>query len=321
VVTAPTWVVGAGGLLGKAVVRQLAERDLPVLTRLVPWPDPAAAHEALSQGVDRLREVAAGGPWRVAWCAGAGVTGSSQDDLDHEVATFRGFLAALGAGPPAPAGSALFLTSSAGALYAGAADAGALPPFTEAHQARSISAYGDAKLAAERAAAEFADRTGVSVLTGRISNLYGPGQNLAKPQGLVSHICRAQLSGQPISVYVSLDTVRDYLFVDDAAGLICDALDRLAVAPAGTSVIKILASQRGVTIGALLAECRRLAKRAPRVVLGSSPFARLQVRDLRMRSVVWPELDRRTLTTLAAGISATNADLLRGLQLGERRAG
>ena len=116
------------------------------------------------------------------------------------------------------------------------------PPFTELHEARSISAYGDAKLAAERAAAEFAARSGVNVLTGRISNLYGPGQNLAKPQGLVSHICRAQLSGQPISVYVSLDTVRDYLYVDDASGLICDALDRLADAPAGTAVTTLTLS-------------------------------------------------------------------------------
>ena len=157
------------------------------------------------------------------------------------------------------------------------------------------------------------------MLVGRISNLYGPGQNLAKPQGLVSHICRAQLSGQPISVYVSLDTIRDYLFVDDAAALICDGLDRLGSEPAGTAVTKILASQRGVTVGALLAECRRLFKRAPRVVLGSSPFAKLQVRDLRMRSVVWPELDRRALTPLPVGIDATAADLLRGVQLGSRR--
>jgi UDP-glucose 4-epimerase len=159
------------------------------------------------------------------------------------------------------------------------------------------------------------------VLIGRIANLYGPGQNLTKPQGLISHLCRSQLTGQPISVYVSLDTLRDYIYVDDAAALVIDGLDRLAVVQPADPVIKILASQQGVTIGALIAESRRLFKRAPRVVLGSSPFAKFQVRDLRLRSVVWPELDRRSLTPLGVGIKATAADLLRGVQLGHRGSG
>ena len=57
----------------------------------------------------------------------------------------------------------------------------------------------------------FAAATGTAVLVGRIANLYGPGQNLAKPQGLVSQLCLANLTGQPLSIYVSLDTLRDYL--------------------------------------------------------------------------------------------------------------
>ena len=38
----PTWVVGAGGLLGKALVRTLTARRVPVVTRTVPWSDPTA---------------------------------------------------------------------------------------------------------------------------------------------------------------------------------------------------------------------------------------------------------------------------------------
>ncbi len=325
---APTWVVGAGGLLGKAIVRELTRRRLPILTRSVPWADPEASRQGLSAGIDALLDAARGGPWRIAWCAGAGVTGTPATVLDLEVATFSAFLAELAARGVAPAGSALFLASSAGGVYAGAGQA----PFTELDPASSISPYGTAKLAAEDAAREFATTSAAGVMIGRIANLYGPGQNLAKPQGLVSHICRSHISGQPISVYVSLDTVRDYLFVDDCAGMIADALDRLArlserspadgrgAAPR-VAVTKILASHQGVTIGALLGECRRLFKRAPRVVLGTSPFARLQVRDLRLRSVVWPELDRRSLTPLGVGIQATSADMLRSVQLGQRRSG
>jgi UDP-glucose 4-epimerase len=119
-------------------------------------------------------------------------------------------------------------------------------------------------------------------------------------------------------VYVSLDTTRDYLYVDDCAAMICDGLDRLGRERPAAPVTKILASQQGVTIGALLAETRRLFKRAPRVVLGSSPFAKFQVRDLRLKSVVWSELDRRSMTPLGVGIKATADDLLRATQLGDR---
>ena len=110
------------------------------------------------------------------------------------------------------------------------------------------------------------------MLIGRIANLYGPGQNMAKAQGLISQICRAHLSGQPLSIYVSLDTLRDYLFAPDAAALIKGGLDRLAVAAdeAGKPCVitKIVASQRPITIGAVLGEMRRLFKRAPGSPLG-----------------------------------------------------
>jgi UDP-glucose 4-epimerase len=266
----------------------------------------------LRAAFEDLRIAADRGPWRIAWCAGAGVTGTSREELHQEVQTLRRFLDGIPTSDVAP-GSSLFLASSAGALYAGASD----PPFTERHAVRSTSPYGDAKLASEVAVTEFAGRTGIGVLIGRISNLYGPGQNLAKAQGLVSHICRSHLTGQPISVYVSLDTIRDYLFVDDAAGMIGDGLDGLTAGKRGEVIVKILAAQQGVTIGAMLAECRRLFKRKPKVVLGSSPNAKYQVRDLRLRSVVWPELDRRALTPLGVGITATAGDLLRGVQRGE----
>ncbi len=309
--TPPTWVVGAGGLLGRALVRRLRGRGSAVVVGSIPWGDPAAAEQALRLGFDRLTTLAAGGPWRVAWCAGAGVTGTSAAVLDQEVATYTSALDWIAGVGSVPTGSGLFMASSAGGVYAGTGQA----PFSERDVAAAISPYGSAKLRMEAVTTDFAQATGAAVLIGRIANLYGPGQNLAKPQGLISHLCRAQLSGKPISIYVPLDTTRDYLYVDDCADIVADGLDRVAHTAGGLPVIKIIASQQGVTIGALLAECRRIFKRAPRVVLGSSPFARYQVRDLRLRSRVWPELDRRTLAPLGSGIKATADDLLRAFAL------
>ena len=143
------------------------------------------------------------------------------------------------------------------------------------------------------------------MLIGRIANLYGPGQDLAKAQGLVTVLCRAHLARRPASIYVSLDTARDYVFVDDVARLAVAGADRVADEPPGTVVVKILASQVGTTVAAILGELRRITKHRPRVVLGSSSLARFQARDLRFRSVVWRDLDRLVTTSLPSGMAAT----------------
>jgi UDP-glucose 4-epimerase len=81
-------------------------------------------------------------------------------------------------------------------------------------------------------------------------------------------------------------------------------------------VTKIMASQRAITIGAVLGEMRRIFKSSPRIVLGASAVSAMQARDLSLRSRVWPDLDHRVLTPLPAGIAATAADLRRKLQAG-----
>jgi UDP-glucose 4-epimerase len=171
--------------------------------------------------------------------------------------------------------------------------------------------------------AEWCLDVGTSALIGRITTLYGPGQNLAKPQGIISQVCRSYLSGRPSSIYVPLDTIRDYLYVADAAGLIADGMSRLEherTIDGSTVVTKILASQRPITIGAVLGEMRRVFKGSPRYVVASSVLSNVQTRDLSVRSRVWPELDRRTLTPLPVGVARTAADLLGQLQQGDLAA-
>lgn len=307
----PTWVIGAGGLLGRAVVRELESRGTPVLTSRILWSDPEAALRELRNGADRLRHAAASGPWTIAWCAGAGVTGTSQVALEAELSLFSEALLAFGEILCTDGGEmgAMFLASSAGGVYAGSST----PPFTEASPVQPLAPYGFAKLRAEAAVTEFAKRTGVRTLIGRVSNLYGPGQNLRKPQGLISVFAKAHLTGAPVSVYVSLDTLRDYLFVDDASRLVSDGLGRLLCPDVrrGETVIKILASQRADTIGNLVGACRAIFKRRPLIILGASPFAKAQAHDLRLRSVVWPELDEHPVTPLAVGINNTVQEVQR----------
>lgn len=307
----PTWVIGAGGLLGKAVVRELQTRNVEVLTSTIPWSDPESALKAFRDGAEVLRKAAASGAWTIAWCAGAGVTGTSPEALEAELWLFAQALKVFEEVLCAGGGQngAMFLASSAGGVYAGSST----PPFTENSPVQPLAPYGFAKLRAEATVADFARRTGVRTLVGRVSNLYGPGQNLRKPQGLISVFAKAHLTGAPVSVYVSLDTLRDYLFVDDASRLVADGLNRL-VCPdvhAGESVVKILASQRADTIGNLIGACRAIFKRRPLIILGASPFAKAQAHDLRLRSVVWPELDAHPVTPLAVGINNTVQEVQR----------
>ena len=200
-------------------------------------------------------------------------------------------------------GHGLFLASSAGGVYAGSTGA----PFTEHTEPAPISAYGLAKLRSEEIATAFAVRTGTALLVGRLSNLYGPGQHLDKGQGLITQLCRAQLTRQPLSVYVSLDTMRDYLFVDDAAAMAVSALG--AVTPRGRRALKVLASERSSTIGAVLGDLHRITRRRPPIVQGTSSQARFQVRDLRLRSVAWPRTAALARTPMVAGIAATLSSL------------
>lgn len=230
--------------------------------------------------------------------------GTSAQALRLELEALRVTLDTLAAAPRASEG-AFFFSSSAGGVYAGVS----APPYDESSPVRPLADYGRAKLDGEAIVTAWSRRTGTPTLIGRIANLYGPGQNLGKAQGLISQICRTHLTGQPLSIYVSLDTLRDYLYAPDCARLIVAGLARLRQDQAATRLSV-------VTIGAVLGEMGRIFKRSPRIVLGASAVAAVQPKDLSLRSKVWPELDRRSLTPFPVGVANTAADLLRRLQTG-----
>jgi UDP-glucose 4-epimerase len=280
----------------------------------IDWSSPDSGAEELRRRAAEFLGQVGERRWSVAWCAGTGVTASSAGAVQLELAALRQTLDALAAAPDGSKGS-FFFASSAGAVYAGVG----APPYDELSPVRPLAAYGQAKLDGEALVTAWSQQTGMPALIGRIANVYGPGQNLKKAQGLISQICRSHLTGQPLSVYVSLDTLRDYLFAPDCGRLIESGLMRLRQVEPTTQprvVTKILASQRAITIGAVLGEVRRIFKSQPRIVLGASAVSAMQARDLSLRSRVWPELDRSSLTPFPVGVATTAADLLRHLQVG-----
>jgi UDP-glucose 4-epimerase len=290
-----TLLVGRG-LLGAHVEAQLLTHGDEVRTVVVPWTDHDAALRVLLQAAESTARQDDG--WQLVWCAGTGVVATPAEQLAAEVRIFRAFVTGL----TVPPGS-MFLASSAGALYAGSPDQA---PFDESSTVTALSPYGAAKLEMEALARQLTGR-GTRLLVGRISNLYGPGQDLSKPQGLISQLCLAHQTRGTLSLYVSLDTLRDYLFVEDAAAMIVAGLALIRREPAGTSVTKILASGRSHSVAMVVAEATRVLRRHPRLSTRRSPGH--QVRDLRMRSAVWPQLDAIARTPLGAGLRATADDV------------
>ena len=309
-------VVGRGGLLGRHVEEAMDDVELWRPPGAVPWSDRPAAVWALDRQAERFLERAARSerPWRLLWCAGAGVVATPLAALAEETALARAFVAKVSEllldDPQLAARGTLFLASSAGAVYAGSPVA---HPFDESSPVRAVAPYGHAKLAQEELFAQAAEACGVDLVIGRLSNLYGPGQKLSKPQGLIAHVGSSALRRRPISIYVPLDTIRDYLLAADAARMVALALGRREEArQSGSSratIVKIFASEVDTTVASVLGTWRHVLRRPLRVALAGDPVGRLQPRTLSFRSHVWPEL-RGQPTPLHIGVDAVRRDQL-----------
>jgi UDP-glucose 4-epimerase len=320
------WVVGRGGLLGRHVESALggddADTDIWRPERPIDWHDSerAAADLELEAIAFFAEATRLGRPWRLLWCAGAGVLATSRRALAQETLLLSRFLAAVadrlsGTQALTDAGT-LFFASSAGGVYAASS---VPPPFDELSPVGPLAPYGREKLAQEELFARVANSCGVDLLIGRFSNLYGPGQNLSKPQGLIAHVGRAALRHEPVSIYVPLDTIRDYLFAADAGRMVVQAIKRIEKsrrdgARPGTTT-KIFASEVETTVASVLRAWRQVLRRPLRVSFSGSPVGRLQPRVLSFRSRVWPEL-RGQPTLLQLGVDAVRRDQLARLMRG-----
>ena len=295
------WVVGAGGLLGSSVWRELGH-DAWRFDAELHWSDSPRLSQQFAAAVRAFAERLAaepGRPWTIAWCAGAGVVATSAQALEAETRALQQFLALVAADPElGTRAGCLSLASSAGGVYAGCF----VSPINEATAPQPISPYGHAKLAQEELLTSWAaSQPNVSVLIARFSNLYGPAQRLHKAQGLISHASRCLIHGTPLHIYVSLDTIRDYVFVDDAARALVVGLRRLAQEKP-PSIIKVIASENEISIAGLLGVFRQISRRRLRVIAGLHRLAILQPRRLQFRSQVWTS-DRHRQVELVEGVS------------------
>jgi len=297
-----TWIVGRG-LLGTAVQRALVEQAWREPTPIA-WDQPefkasvTASVAAFGAAVEHC-------DWQIIWCAGAGVVGTSKAELAAETASLQFFLDQLLLHPGFRANRGqFFLSSSAGGVHAGAI----AMPITEDSQPAPLSDYGRAKLEQEGLLFHWQESLPmVSTVVGRFANLFGPGQRLNKPQGLISQLSLSMIYGVPAHIFVSLDTIRDYLYSDDAGRMVVATLEsQHTVRGIPRQLVKIFGSEAEISIAGLLGVFRRLGKRPLRVISCIYPQSALQPRRLQFRSRVLAEQTHASVirrTDLLDGIS------------------
>jgi UDP-glucose 4-epimerase len=278
----------------------IAEQSVAPFGWSITWSDKDKSIEDLAEGLKKFIATSSE-PWEIYWCAGAGVTSTDRSAVEREVAVFEAFIVEISRLSRNQIGRGkLFLASSVGGAYAG----NPIPPYTESSHVAALSPYGEAKLRMEESVRSHSSQMGLRSFIARITNLYGPGQDLSKGQGLISVIAKTYFTGVPASIFVPLDTIRDYVYVGDCAKVVVQGMRKLDSVAPGETVTKIVGSANPVSIGALIGEFSRLRRSRPLIVLGAGNSSG-QAPDLRVKSEVWPELDALVSTTLPAGIAAT----------------
>jgi UDP-glucose 4-epimerase len=296
-----TWIVGRGGLLGSAVSRATGPK---FTARPVPWENHDAAAEVLDSDLQGFIRAAGNDDWSVIWAAGSGVVGTSADKLAADTRIVSHLLTRMRDSQPAGRG-ALFFSSSAGGVYAGST----LPPFNESTTPRPLSPYGETKLAQEEILRTTLEGC-LPVIIGRFSNLAGPGQNLVKPQGLVSQMCRAVVTRQPLNVFVPMETLRDYLDVDDAAAMVRTLVEDAVQKQPSAPMVRNISSQRPLSVCAVARTVQQIAHRRVRIALGSSPTSKYHVRDLRLGTLFPSEFRGVAITPFPVTVKRVYDDIL-----------
>lgn len=304
------WVVGAGGLIGSAVARasgSSAPRES------VPWHDRRAAAEVLAARARGFRDACGDQPWGIVWAAGAITVASDEERARREVEAFEACLASVARNLPSGPGSVV-LVSSAGGLHAGSEH----PPFDSTTAPAPISPYGRAKLAQERCAASVLEGAAPLVIA-RVSNAYGPGQDLGKTQGIVSRLARSAVLREPANVFVPLSTVRDYVYADDAGRSLLAWADCARDDPEPVRTV-VVASGTGTSIAQLIRTVNDIAHRKVPIALGTHPSAAYQPPDLRFTPTVLPEGARLRPTPLPVGVRHVVDDIRARMQRGRALA-
>jgi len=297
------WVIGAGGLFGSAVVRAAQARGWTLFpSSFIPWSDPESAVSVIAADAQLLaRALQPGQRWAIVWAAGHATTSSTQEEADIELAVFTQCISAMKDQLGSHNGGTFLLASSAGGVYAGSAN----PPFDSHTSPHPTGVYGHLKRRQELKAEQILEET-MNIVIARIANLYGPGQDLSKLQGLISRLALTAITKQTLTMFVPLDTLRDYIHVDDAAHFALHWMNESTAA----CQVRVIATGNSTSLGYIISQMKDITRTQIPVAYGLHPSAAVQAHDLRLI----PDYQIPPLpvpaTPLPAGMKAVFDDIL-----------
>lgn len=88
-------------------------------------------------------------------------------------------------------------------------------PIDEEHPTNPISSYGIYKLTIEKYLMLYSHLYGLEYKIVRVSNPYGPGQDINKIQGVIPIYLRKILNGNEIEIWGNGNVIRDYIYIND----------------------------------------------------------------------------------------------------------
>lgn len=133
--------------------------------------------------------------------------------------------------------------SSGGTIYGESVDHA---DFHEGSNLNPISAYGLSKIISENYIGYLTRKSHFQSIILRPSNIFGPFQNLKKPQGIVGFAFNSILKGTSLDLYNEGMVIRDFIYVDDFAKAVNSCLNDTFVR--SQTEIYNVGSQCGVTI-------------------------------------------------------------------------
>jgi len=301
------WVIGANGLLGRSVSDALSPADRWDAPARISWNDEGRAVDQLRSTSQRFFNDVGSDSWQIFWCAGRGTVTGDIAEMELERRYLSVLLQAIDVQPAMTQRRGTFVfSSSAGAVYGG----GNGGPYSELSPVKPFGPYGEHKVKCEELIQHWRSTTSCRVAICRISNLYGPNQDLSKGQGLISALTLAILKHRPAPIYVPLETVRNFIYVDDAARIMIELSKVLSMRDSGAFIVKNVCAPHDLSIAMIVHEFTRVFGRRPPMVGRSPKVQAFSPRSLGVCSVVEQQIDEVPSTNLAVGISAIRRRVL-----------
>ena len=248
-------VTGATGFIGKALVARLQAAGHTV--RCAVRHPTTLKNEVccgldadVTQWVEALQDVA--GVFHLAWSTIPSTAHVNPvSDLEINVSGTMHLLDAIRQSADIP----LVFSSSGGTVY-GKPDR---VPIPEAHPLRPLSIYGASKSAAESYALAYRREFGVDARVARISNPYGPGQNVNGQQGAASVFAWRTLNRLPIEIWGDGLVVRDYLYIEDTVDALCRVMDTPRAVFDDEHAVLNIGSGIGISLNQILVTIEQLS--------------------------------------------------------------